>query len=62
MRLKSLLLAATLTAMTLAISTAADNDEFKIPLGLKPVPVPADNPMTKDKVELIKKIGGESTS
>src|SRR5436190_12172613 len=30
----------------------ADNDVLKVPLGLKPVPVPADNPLTVEKVEL----------
>jgi cytochrome c peroxidase len=31
-------------------------DQFKVPLGLKPVPVPADNPMTPEKVELGKQL------
>src|SRR5438876_3963113 len=35
---------------------AADKDAFKVPLGLKPVPVPADNPMTPEKVELGKQL------
>src|SRR5262245_45576767 len=35
---------------------AADKDQFKVPLGLKPVPVPADNPMTPEKVELGKQL------
>src|SRR5438093_981685 len=35
---------------------AADKDPFKVPLGLKPVPVPADNPMTPEKVELGKQL------
>ena len=33
-------------------ASAADKDPLKIPLGLKPVPVPADNPLTPEKVEL----------
>jgi cytochrome c peroxidase len=41
-----------------AVTTAgaADKDQFKVPLGLKPVPVPADNPMTPEKVELGKQL------
>jgi cytochrome c peroxidase len=35
---------------------AADKDPLKIPLGLKPVPVPADNPLTPEKVELGKQL------
>jgi cytochrome c peroxidase len=35
---------------------AADKDQFKPPLGLKPVPVPADNPLTPEKVELGKQL------
>src|SRR5439155_5942181 len=37
-------------------AVAADKDDFKVPLGLKPVPVPADNPMTPEKVELGKQL------
>jgi cytochrome c peroxidase len=36
--------------------SAADNDPSKVPLGLKPVPVPADNPLTPEKVELGKQL------
>jgi len=39
----------------LAVS-AADKDALKVPLGLKPVPVPADNPLTPEKVELGKQL------
>src|SRR5437588_12188771 len=39
-----------------AVASAADNDPFKVPLGLKPPPIPADNPMTKEKVELGKQL------
>jgi cytochrome c peroxidase len=35
---------------------AADPELGKPPLGLKPVPVPADNPLTKEKVELGKQL------
>jgi cytochrome c peroxidase len=35
---------------------AADKDPLKVPLGLKPVPVPADNPLTLEKVELGKQL------
>ena len=35
-----------------AAALAADKDPFKVPLGLKPVPVPTDNPMTPEKVAL----------
>lgn len=38
------------------VATAADNDVLKVPLGLKPVPVPADNPLTLEKVELGKQL------
>src|SRR3954466_2039671 len=47
----------TLVALLLSISvTAADKDPLKVPLGLKPVPVPADNPLTPEKVELGKQL------
>jgi cytochrome c peroxidase len=45
-----------LTAALLPAASAADKDQFKVPLGLKPVPVPADNPMTTEKVELGKQL------
>jgi cytochrome c peroxidase len=51
--LSATLLAALIVA---AAASAADNDPFKVPLGLKPVPVPADNPMTPEKVELGKQL------
>jgi cytochrome c peroxidase len=53
-----LLLLATcvLTAALLPVASAADKDPFKVPLGLKPVPVPADNPLTLEKVELGKQL------
>jgi cytochrome c peroxidase len=35
---------------------AADKDPLKVPLGLKPLPVPADNPLTPEKVELGKQL------
>jgi len=38
------------------IAAAADKDPLKVPLGLKPVPVPADNPLTAEKVELGKQL------
>jgi cytochrome c peroxidase len=47
-----LLLAAALTPS----ASAADKDPLKVPLGLKPVPVPADNPLTIEKVELGKQL------
>jgi cytochrome c peroxidase len=37
-------------------AAAADKDPLKLPLGLKPVPVPADNPLTPEKVELGKQL------
>src|SRR5436190_14867084 len=37
-------------------ASAADKDQFKVPLGLKPAPGPADNPMTAEKVELGKQL------
>ncbi len=36
--------------------SAADKDVLKVPLGLKPVPVPSDNPLTIEKVELGKQL------
>src|SRR6478672_1521315 len=49
--------AALLAAVPLPVASAADKDgSFKVPLGLKPVPVPADNPMTPEKVELGKQL------
>src|ERR671939_431779 len=43
-------------AVVAVAAIAADSDPFKTPLGLKPVPVPADNPMTPEKVELGKQL------
>jgi cytochrome c peroxidase len=49
-------------AMLLAVLTvpcslsAAEIDPAKPPLGLKPVPVPADNPLTPEKIELGKQL------
>jgi cytochrome c peroxidase len=37
-------------------SLAAEGDLFKVPLGLKPVPVPTENPLTAAKVELGKQL------
>src|SRR6478609_12190390 len=36
--------------------SAADKDQFKVPLGLKPVPVPRDTLLTPEKVELGKQL------
>src|SRR3954449_1539500 len=47
---------ALLAVLLSAAAMAADNDVLKVPLGLKPVPVPADNPMTVEKVELGKQL------
>src|SRR5262249_34984464 len=54
----SVVLRAALTSAVIATAaaSAADRDQFKVPLGLKPVPVPADNPMTPEKVELGKQL------
>src|SRR6476469_300431 len=41
--------------LPLAVS-AADKDPLKVPLGLKPVPIPAENPLTPEKVELGKQL------
>lgn len=61
MRKSSGSLAALLPVVTLILAaslsaTAADKDPFKLPLGLKPVPVPEDNPLTAEKVELGKQL------
>jgi cytochrome c peroxidase len=49
--------AALLAAATISSAALADDkDPFKVPLGLKPVPVPADNPITPEKVELGKQL------
>jgi cytochrome c peroxidase len=45
-----------LAASPMPAAQAADKDVFKVPLGLKPVPVPEDNPMTPEKVELGKQL------
>jgi cytochrome c peroxidase len=47
-----------IAAVLLPVASAADKDKdpFKVPLGLKPVPVPADNPLTPEKVELGKQL------
>ena len=47
---------ALLAVLTSIPAVAADNDVLKVPLGLKPVPVPADNPLTAEKVELGKQL------
>jgi len=43
-------------AAQLAAAGLAENEPFQAPRGLKPVPVPADNPMTAAKVELGKQL------
>jgi cytochrome c peroxidase len=48
--------AALLFAAINTVSLAADGELPKIPLGLKPVPVPEDNPITPEKVELGKQL------
>src|SRR5688572_5599500 len=56
--MRSLVCASTLL-LVLALSSSAagaDKDPLKVPLGLKPVPVPADNPLTIEKVELGKQL------
>src|SRR5687768_3363315 len=50
----SLLFALLLGTATLAVS--AEGDLPKLPLGLKPVPIPADNPLTAEKVALGKQL------
>jgi cytochrome c peroxidase len=45
-----------MAAGLLPVAAAADKDQFKVPLGLKRVPVPADNPLTPEKVELGKQL------
>ena len=45
-----------LAAVLVPAAAAADNDPLKVPLGLKPVPVPTDNPLTPEKVELGKQL------
>jgi len=49
-------LALSLVMFVAATVAAADKDQFKVPLGLKPLPVPANNPMTPEKVELGKQL------
>ncbi len=43
-------------AISLSVLLAAEPELGKPPLGLKPVPVPTDNPLTKEKVELGKQL------
>jgi cytochrome c peroxidase len=45
-----------LLAAGLHTAAAADKDPLKVPLGLKPVPVPDDNPLTLEKIELGKQL------
>lgn len=55
--MRSLSLAIVTLALALSTSSHAGADELpKTPLGLDPVPVPADNPMTPEKVELGKQL------
>ncbi len=42
--------------VAVALLRAADPELGKPPLGLKPVPVPTDNPLTKEKIELGKQL------
>jgi cytochrome c peroxidase len=50
------LFALLLAAAQIPTAEGADPFNFKVPLGLKPVPVPEDNPMTPEKVELGKQL------
>jgi cytochrome c peroxidase len=52
----SLIPCALLAAAAASSACLAADGPFKTPLGLKPVPVPADNPMTPEKVELGKQL------
>jgi cytochrome c peroxidase len=45
-----------LLSAALSAALAADSDLGKPPPGLKPLPIPADNPLTADKVELGKQL------
>src|SRR5262245_57600130 len=58
LRMRSLVLgfALLVAAALLPVASAAGQNQFKVPLGLKPVPVPGDNPMTPEKVELGKQL------
>jgi cytochrome c peroxidase len=56
MRLLAVVGALLVAVSSSVVATAADNDVLKVPLGLKPVPVPADNPLTAEKVELGKQL------
>ena len=50
------MLAAVLLLLGATGAFAGDMTQFKVPLGLPPVPVPKDNPMTAEKVELGKQL------
>jgi cytochrome c peroxidase len=54
--MRSLPFAVSLLLIAAATLPAADKDPLKVPFGLKPVPVPADNPLTIEKVELGKQL------
>src|SRR5262245_58811978 len=54
MRCRCLLL--TLLTLLLASAAGAADELPKLPLGLKPVPVPSDNPLTPEKVALGKQL------
>jgi cytochrome c peroxidase len=51
-RAVSLLATLCVVLSSVAVLYSADPELGKPPLGLRPVPVPADNPLTKEKVEL----------
>lgn len=46
----------TIAALHLSAVQGQEKDLSKVPLGLKPVPVPADNPQSLDKIELGKQL------
>jgi cytochrome c peroxidase len=55
--MRSQLCAALLIALAAPIALAAEEGALpKVPLGLKPVPVPEDNPLTPEKIELGKQL------
>lgn len=51
--MRSFVIASTILLITALTPVRADDKDLtKVPLGLKPVPVPTDNPLTPEKVEL----------
>ena len=56
LRLSSAVVGTMLTITVFSLGAGEDSAPGKLPLGLKPLPIPADNPITAEKVELGKQL------